>query len=44
MLLWAVFGVFGGPTPFSWRGNAGNLILFLLVGLLGWQVFGAALK
>jgi hypothetical protein len=44
MLFWLVFGVFNGPTPFSWRNSAGNLILFLLIGILGWSVFGAALK
>jgi hypothetical protein len=44
MLLGLIFGVFNGPAPFSWRGSAPSLILFLLIGILGWQVFGAALK
>jgi hypothetical protein len=44
MLLWLIFGVVVGPTPFSWRGSAGNLLLFVLIALLGWHVFGAALK
>lgn len=46
MLLWLILGV--GPT---WpRGTAGNywtfggsLLLFILIALLGWQVFGAAI-
>lgn len=44
MLLWLVFGIFNGPAPFSWRTSGGNLILFLLIGILGWAQFGAALK
>ncbi len=45
MLLWAFFGVFqtwpppGQPrTPFL-----GSLLLFVIIGLLGWQTFGAAI-
>lgn len=46
MLLWAIFGVFPtfprGATPSYWP-FAGSLLLFVLVGLLGWQVFGPAI-
>ncbi len=49
MLFWAIFGVFptwprtaaAGTRPDYWP-FAGSLLLFVLIGLLGWQVFGAA--
>ena len=45
MLVWLLFGV---GLHFGWVGStysgAGTLMLFLLFGLLGWQVFGAPLK
>lgn len=46
MLLWAVFGVFptwpkaGGPY---WS-FGGSLLLFILIGMLGWRVFGPAIR
>ncbi len=42
MLLWLVFGVWS-----TWPNHyalGGNLLLFILIGLLGWQAFGAPLK
>jgi hypothetical protein len=47
MLVWLVFGLWreyvpGQPYPFA-RG-AGNLLVFVLLGLLGWQVFGPAIR
>jgi len=44
MLIWLVFGVvvhsgYLGPS-YAW---GGNLLLFILFGLLGWQVFGPPL-
>lgn len=47
MILWAVFGVgypyfVASPNPHVVRG--GSLLLFVLLALLGWQVFGAAVK
>lgn len=43
MLLWLVVGV-GGPIYLGYGGDrlhiGGNLLLFALVGLLGWRVFG----
>jgi hypothetical protein len=44
MLLWLVFGWFynsspGAFGPYGWAGN--GLLLFILLGLLGWHVFGA---
>jgi len=44
MLIWLVFGIgwhfgwFGPLAPFG-----GVLLLFILLGLLGWQVFGPPL-
>lgn len=46
MLIWAVFGLalhFGYVgAPYGAFGN--NLLLFVLFGLLGWQVFGPPLR
>lgn len=44
MLLWLVFGFAwhaGAMGPYAVWGN--SLLLFLLLALLGWQVFGSAL-
>jgi hypothetical protein len=44
MLIWLVFGIFvhtGYLAPYAVVG--GNLLLFILFGLLGWQVFGPPL-
>jgi hypothetical protein len=45
MLLWAVFGIYrswpSGPTPWVW---GGDLVLFILLFLLGWHVFGWPIK
>lgn len=45
MLLWLVFGV--APTwpatDRNFRPFGGSLLLFILLVLLGWKVFGAAL-
>lgn len=44
MLIWLVFGITPPPASIPyWRfGNV--LLLFVLLGLLGWQVFGKAIK
>jgi hypothetical protein len=44
MLVWFVFGlaVHFGMVGVAYAG-AGTLLLFVLFGLLGWQVFGAPL-
>lgn len=46
MLIWAVFGVVFNfnPGAFGSYGVYGHpLLMFVLFGLLGWQVFGSAL-
>ncbi len=47
MILWAIFGV-GYPywvtTPNPRIVSGGNLLLFILIALLGYQVFGNAVK
>lgn len=47
MILWAIFGL-GYPvyteTPNRRITLGGNLLLFVLIVLLGWQVFGSAVK
>ncbi len=45
MALWIIFGFWrfrGDPNPAPLWG--GHLLIFLLIGTLGWQVFGAAVK
>ncbi len=47
MLLWLVFGMFLARIegqPWTYRNWGGNLLIFILLFLLGWQVFGAAIK
>lgn len=41
MLIWLVFGLYS--SGIAWL-TGPNIILFILLVLLGWQVFGAALK
>lgn len=47
VILWAVFGL-GYPfiveTPNRRVVTGGNLLLFVLIVLLGWQTFGSAVK
>lgn len=43
-LLFSLYVVFpSGETP-NWKPFGGSLLIWLLIGLLGWQVFGAPLK
>ena len=49
MILWLIFGLWiswpvggGGAAVFAPLGS--NLLLWILLGLLGWQVFGAAVQ
>ena len=44
MLLWAVLFGIGHFQPQPWSGTANGILLFLVILLLGWQVFGAPLK
>ncbi len=43
MILWAVFGVFGGWYEGPYRRHVlvgGNLLIFVLFFLCGWKLFG----
>ena len=47
MLLWLVLGFWTswpGRQPLPYGPVGSNLLLFVLLGLLGWAVFGAAVK
>jgi hypothetical protein len=47
MLFWLIFGVWAGYTPgqpYPFKSWGGNLLLFCLFIILGWQVFGAPVK
>ncbi len=47
MLLWLVVwgvGSWGGPYYSHYGLYANGLLLFVLLGLLGWAVFGAAVR
>jgi hypothetical protein len=44
MLLWLVFGAYWGYAGGSRLVIGGNLIVFILLLLLGWKVFGAPLR
>lgn len=44
MLLWLFFGVVPmWPTDRNFRPLGSSLLLFVLIAMLGWKVFGAAL-
>jgi hypothetical protein len=47
MLLWLVFGFWANYTPnqpYPFKTWGGNVLLFLLFLILGWQTFGAPVK
>ena len=47
MLLWLVFGMWAGYAPgqpYTYRNWGPGLLQFILLGLLGWAVFGAAVR
>lgn len=47
MILWLIFGFWinwGAISGGAYGLAGGNLMLFVLLGLLGWQVFGAPVK
>lgn len=42
MLIWLVYGLWPMPgQPFGWRQGGNTLLLFILLMLLGWKIFGA---
>jgi hypothetical protein len=41
MLVWLVFGWFGPQLNARWAPMGSTLLLFILLLILGWQVFGA---
>lgn len=45
MILWFLFGIWSSWPLSASNGKtvAGNLLLFVVIALLGWQVFGPAL-
>lgn len=45
MVIWLVFGWWGlQPTAPPWSRFGGSLLNFVLFAILGWAVFGAAIK
>ncbi len=45
MIVWFVFGLimhFGVITASVWGATVSSVLLFVLFGILGWQVFGPA--
>jgi hypothetical protein len=48
MILWLIFGLWinwpSQPGPAGWRPVGGNLLLFVLLFLLGWRVFGFVIQ
>ena len=43
MLVWLAFGVINRPAGSGVKAMGGDLLLFILLLLLGWQVFGPLL-
>jgi hypothetical protein len=47
MILWAVLGIYQGRPndgKWNWGGVGGSLLLFVLLFLLGWGIFGFAIR
>jgi hypothetical protein len=47
MLLWLIFGLYGNRTKLAggdYNFIAGGLLLFILLFLLGWRVFGFIIR
>ena len=47
MIFWLVFGLWSGYVPgqpYNVRLWGANLLIFILLGILGWRTFGAAVK
>jgi hypothetical protein len=47
MIVWFVFGLilhFGVVATGVWGGTVSSVLLFVLFGILGWQVFGPAIR
>lgn len=47
MVIWFLFGLWQNYTPdqpYPFQRAAGNLLTFILFGLLGWQVFGPVIR
>ena len=47
MIIWFLFGLYSNRSDFiggNYQYVGGNLILFVLLALIGWQVFGPLLR
>lgn len=45
MLVWLLFGFWYEPSPASrWRPLGGHLLLWFLLFLIGWKIFGFPIK
>lgn len=45
-LIFGLWGLYPLPPsyPYPWRYPAGFILFFVLIGILGWQVFGSPVK
>jgi hypothetical protein len=44
MLLWFLFGLYWNRADLNYGFLGGNLLLFVLLGLIGWKLFGPVLQ
>ena len=44
MILWVIFLVWAGYPTRDWRFAGGGLIVFVLLAVLGWRVFGPVIQ
>lgn len=47
MVIWFIFGLWSGRADFAggnYTGFGGNLLLFILLFILGWRVFGFVIQ
>jgi len=43
-LLFGIWGIYSAPGGPNWHGMGMSLVLWVLLALLGWEVFGPAIK
>jgi len=45
MIIWLVFGYWSNlPQSPPWSRFGGSILIFVLMAIIGWQVFGPAIK
>jgi hypothetical protein len=43
-LFFGLWSGYPGTGPYPWRYGAGTVLMFILIGILGWATFGSPVK